>query len=102
MIRDNQSICSDCGGYLKYYDEVTRIVRTKHGVKYRVTVRRFVCLKCKRVHRELPKFLLPYKHYEAGIINGFLSGAMSSCDIEFEDYPCESTVSNWIKEFNTK
>lgn len=33
MISDNQSICPKCGGQLKYYDHVQRLVRTKFGNK---------------------------------------------------------------------
>ena len=33
MISDNQSICPKCGGQLKYYDNVQRLVRTKFGNK---------------------------------------------------------------------
>lgn len=101
MVRDNESICPNCGGYLKYYDEVGRVVRSKGGKKYQITIRRLLCQRCGCVHRELPTTLLPYKHYEAGVIGDFLSGAVSSYDIEYEDYPCESTVKNWLKEFGT-
>ena len=34
MISDNQSICPKCGGQLKYYDHVQRLVRTKFGNGY--------------------------------------------------------------------
>ena len=30
MISNNTSTCQDCGGKLKYYDKVRRIVRTKY------------------------------------------------------------------------
>ena len=33
MISDNQSICPKCGGQLKYYDHVQRLVRTKFDNK---------------------------------------------------------------------
>ena len=102
MVRDNESVCPNCGGYLKYYDDVGRTVKSKGGVKYRVTIQRFVCQRCRGVHREIPMTLMPYKHYEADIIRDFLSGVISSYDIEYEDYPCESTIKNWFKEFGKK
>lgn len=70
MISDNQSICPKCGGQLKYYDHVQRLVRTKFGNKKWVAIRRLRCCKCHAVHRELPDFIFPYKQYEADIIIG--------------------------------
>ena len=43
MISDNQSICPKCGGQLKYYDHVQRLVRTKFGNKKWVAIRRLRC-----------------------------------------------------------
>lgn len=40
MISDNQSICPKCGGQLKYYDHVQRLVRTKFGNKKWVAIER--------------------------------------------------------------
>lgn len=60
MISDNQSICPKCGGQLKYYDHVQRLVRTKFGNKKWVAIRRLRCCKCHAVHRELPDFIFPY------------------------------------------
>lgn len=57
MISDNQSICPKCGGQLKYYDHVQRLVRTKFGNKKWVAIRRLRCCKCHAVHRELPDFI---------------------------------------------
>ena len=83
MISDNQSICPKCGGQLKYYDHVQRLVRTKFGNKKWVAIRRLRCCKCHAVHRELPDFIFPYKQYELDIIIGV------------EDYPCEMTMIRW-------
>lgn len=38
MISNNTSTCQDCGGKLKYYDKVRRIVRTKGRVSKWVNV----------------------------------------------------------------
>lgn len=97
MIKMGQKFCPECGGILKYHDRVKRIVRTRFGISYTIEISRKICTRCGRKHRELPNELLPYKHYEAEIINGFISGTHSSYDIEFEDYPCESTIKYWIR-----
>ena len=92
MISDNQSICPKCGGQLKYYDHVQRLVRTKFGNKKWVAIRRLRCCKCHAVHRELPDFIFPYKQYEADIIIGVLEGLITCETLGFEDYPCEMTM----------
>ena len=95
MISDNQSICPKCGGQLKYYDHVQRLVRTKFGNKKWVAIRRLRCCKCHAVHRELPDFIFPYKQYEADIIIGVLEGLITCETFGFEDYPCEMTMIRW-------
>ena len=43
MISNNTSTGQDCGGKLKYYDKVRRIVRTKGG-----KISKFFCPVCKK------------------------------------------------------
>ncbi|WP_418973027.1 DUF6431 domain-containing protein, partial [Allofournierella sp.] len=95
MISDRKSTCPKCGGQLKYYDTVKRIVRAKYGVKNKVDIRRFRCQKCSAMHRELPDFIFPYKQYEAEIIIGVLEGLITCETLGFEDYPCEMTMIRW-------
>lgn len=95
MISNNESICPKCGGQLKYYDKVKRIVRTKYGRKNKIDVKRFRCCKCDAIHRELPESVIPYKQYEADIIFGVLEGLITCGTLGFEDYPCEMTMIRW-------
>lgn len=98
MITNDVMVCPICGGELTYYDKVKRILRTKGNVKQIVIIRRMKCLKCKSVHRELPDYIMPYKHYEASIVKGVKEGSITSNMIEYEDYPCEATMIRWLKE----
>lgn len=84
MISDNQSICPKCGGQLKYYDHVQRLVRTKFGNKKWVAIRRLRCCKCHAVHRELPDFIFPYKQYEADRLLHTLFYLCELADFEIE------------------
>lgn len=97
MIRENDICCQECGGVLKYYDRVKRVVRGKRGQKRVVKLRRFSCECCGRMHRELTKDILPFKQYEAEIIQGVIEHLITSSTIGFEDYPCEMTMSRWLK-----
>lgn len=99
MVYSNVSICPKCGGDLKYYDRVQRIVRTKGRKTWKVPMRRLRCLSCGALHRELPELIFPYKQYEAEVIIGVLEGLITCETLGFEDYPCEMTMMRWTANF---
>lgn len=98
MVTNNISNCPDCGGELKHYDSVRRLVRTTRGAKNRIKIRRLRCVDCNKLHRELPRHILPYKHYEADVIKGVQEGLISSETIGYEDYPCAMTMLRWVTQ----
>lgn len=101
MIYKNESVCPKCGQRLKYYDSVKRIVRIKYGRKTIIRVRRFRCIGCQAIHREIPEFIFPYKQYESEIIIGVLDGLITCETLGFEDFPCETTMERWISQMKS-
>lgn len=101
MISNNVSNCPKCGGELKYYDKAKRIIRGKGGFRQEIKVKRFRCVVCCHVHRELPNYIYPFKQYEAAIIDGVLEGSITPETIGFEDYPCELTMIRWTRKLQT-
>lgn len=95
MVPNNEEKCPDCGGRLKYYDKVSRILRTKGRSTTYVQIRRLRCVDCGKVHREIPDYILPYKQYEAEIVNGVVAGLITCETFGYEDYPCEMTMQRW-------
>ena len=95
MISENTAVCPECGGGLKYYDSVQRIVRTKGGITTWIVIRRLRCENCNGVHRELPESIFPYKQYESEVILGVIEGLITSDTLGYEDYPCEMTMARW-------
>ena len=87
MVMNECSACPRCGGRLKYYDSVPRLVRTKGRQTSRVPMRRLRCSGCGAIHREMGGLFFPYKQYEAEVIFGVL-----------EDYPCEMTMLRWLSQ----
>lgn len=87
--------CPNCRGSLKYYDSVPRLVRTRGRATDEVKIRRFRCTNCRKIHREIPDDICPYKQYETEIIRGVLDGFITSSTYGFEDYPCEMTMRRW-------
>ena len=98
MIVEEVLTCSKCGGNMKYYDSVLRIVRTKGRNTKWVKVRRLRCINCGYLCRELPDYIFPYKQYEAEIIRGVIEGLITCETIGYEDYPCEMTMIRWISQ----
>lgn len=88
-------VCPICGRETKRYDRVKRILRTYYGEKHWILIERYSCRVCGTVHRSLPNNLLPYKHYDRTIIEGFMAGKLTSDSLVFEDYPCEQTIKRW-------
>lgn len=95
MVAYGNSICPNCGGQLKHYDKVNRYVKGKNGNRIQTKIRRCKCVICKRIHRELPQHILPYKQYDAEIIKGVKEGYITPEVIGYEDYPCEVTMNRW-------
>lgn len=96
--------CPFCSNETKLikYGTVRRKVRSSVNLIYWVKLRRYFCCECERVHRSLPSFLLPYKQYEKWIIEGITSGDIVPYELDFEDYPCKTTVRSWLKEYTRK
>lgn len=96
MVIGNSSNCPRCGGELKHYDKVERIVRTKGRETNRVKIRRLRCISYGMIHRELPQSIVPYKQYSADVISGVVEGHITPDTLGYEDYPCEVTMLRWI------
>lgn len=100
MIHEGAEKCPKCGGRLKYYDSVKRIVRSKWRKTRKIIIRRLRCEKCGAIHREIPELIFPHKEYESEVILGVLEGLITSSTIGFEDYPCEQTMKQWKLQKN--
>jgi hypothetical protein len=50
---------------------------------------------CRKTHRLLPDISVPYKHYEAGVIEDVIDGTINEDALCEETYPSESTLQRW-------
>lgn len=98
MIKKGQKFCPKCGGELRKYDKVERIIRTKNRDSKKVYLRRMQCRNCHSVHRVLRPDMLPFKQYEKEIILGVIEGLITPYVLGFEDYPCEMTMVRWCSQ----
>lgn len=100
MVVAGETVCPHCGGGLKHYDRVRRIIRTKGRVTIWVVIGRSKCAICGSVHRVLPRSMLPYRQYESEVIFGVLEGLITSDTLGYEDYPCETTMIRWLAQIH--
>lgn len=86
-------VCPTCHQRKKLYDHVRRYVRGYHDQRFTLYVPRYKC-QC-GLHRVLPKKAVPFKHFEAEVIENVVDGLISPGDEEIENHPCESTAVRW-------
>lgn len=98
MVAVGQTSCPICGGELRFYDVVSRILKGKGGKKRYISIRRLRCVDYGSTHRELTDDILPFKHYEAEIIRGVIEGLITDQTYGFEDYPCLVTMLRWLSQ----
>ena len=87
--------CPYCGVLLKFEDHVERHRKLAGGEKEWFVIERYSCPAGCGIHRLIPDFLAPYKHYDIDIITGVLNGIITPEKQAFEDYPCEKTMERW-------
>ena len=102
MIEKGSYICPDCGVDLFKYDKVKRKKKIEYRKTEIITIQRWYCKKCHRVHRENDPSLIPYKQYSKQIIEDAKSGQIGPEFLEYEDYPCEATFRRWKDEKDIK
>jgi len=81
---------------MKYRDRVKRHTRQKGGKKVWFEIERYKYESCCRLHRAIPAFLTPFKHYCLGLITAVLDGRILPREYEEEhNYPIEITMERW-------
>jgi len=101
VIFSGDLVCPTCSGKMTYYDSVRRIVKTKYGAVRYAYIKRFKCSACGSIHRSIPDYILPYKHYETEVIMGVVEGLITSETLGYEDYPSEKTMERWRTIYNS-
>lgn len=84
---------------MKKKDWVKRINRQIGGDKTWMLIERRKCTNpsCRKTHRLLPDISIPYKHYDAGVIEDVIDGTIDEDALCEEENPSESTMMRWRK-----
>jgi len=88
VVSQEQIPCT-CGGHLAFKEYRLRIVRLPSEDAEFIEIRVLYCVDCGKSHRELPDFLLPYKHYTAQTVEAAVDRKKAECSAE------ERTVKRW-------
>ena len=91
--------CPGCSALLRYRDSRPRILKQEGGITTRITVKRFKCPDCRKLHTVLPSCLMPYKHYTTEVICGVLDEVISASDPDYEELPGIETIKRWLSWF---
>jgi hypothetical protein len=89
---------------MKVHGRCRRYVRTHGENREILSLRVLYCEHCHRYHRELPDFIIPYKHISAKLI-AHIYDALSSdyVDIMKHNYPVDGSTArriwNWTEQF---
>lgn len=87
--------CPCCQGNLRCIGSRLRGCLDEMGAKMVLSIRRLRCLGCRKIHHELPDKLVPYKRYEATVLELVHDGNLDAV-IE----PALSTVGRWRQWFS--
>ena len=90
--------CPICGGDLAAYDRKSRKARTQFDGIIVLLLRRLRCRHCKKLHTELPDFLVPYKRYSRECIEDVLAQSRAG---EPDDERTRSKIRRWYRQIRS-
>lgn len=82
-------ICPRCGAVMAGHGTRRRHMIDEEGEAHWLLLRRWRCPCCGSFHLELPAFLTPYRHYDAGVIREVQEGGGEWCPAD------DSTIRRW-------
>jgi hypothetical protein len=104
LIRCGVVLCSKCHGRLKYHGSYRRYLRDEGSNREKGWVAQVHCAACGKYPALIPEFIMPYKHYNAEVIEGVIAGSENGVNVE-KSGGCAadaSTMRRWIKQFRKR
>ena len=90
-----EAVCPECGNHMRFNGRCRRFVfRENSRKREKYSMRVFYCSKCYHYHRELPDFVVPFKHLSAKIY-----AAICDAINEFVDDHSAARICRWVKGF---
>lgn len=85
-------ICPICNYEMKIRDSKRRYIKDETGQKIPLNLKRYYCIRCNKLHTEIPDIIEPYKQYDSLTIEKVKSGDTSSFAGD------DSTIRNWQRK----
>ena len=74
ILSEEKCICPICSGELKALGRRKRVVINAEGNKEKLSIRRLRCTICRKIHHELPDYVIPYKRHCVETIENIING----------------------------
>lgn len=88
--------CPCCGAKLKTIGSRPRKYIKSDGSHHTLIIRRMRCISCRKIHHEIPDFLVPYKRYDNESIETTLTSE-NNLSVAAE----KSTIKRWFSWLNS-
>jgi hypothetical protein len=103
MIDSGEALCPICGGLLKLHGSYPRCIIDKGENAHHGWIAQGYCAASNKYHSLIPSFVLPYRHYEAEVIEETLTDYEESGDISLLESPVNnSTLYRWLRQFKER
>jgi len=103
MLRLAEALCARCGGPLAVHDCYPRHILDEDGTRHDGWIAQGCCDACKKYPALIPDFIMPYKHYEAAVIEAAISKVEEEGGLRLIDCPAAgSTVWRWVNQFRER
>ncbi|MCL1855804.1 MAG: DUF6431 domain-containing protein [Clostridia bacterium] len=103
LVRRCVVICPLCGGPLTVHCCYRRHIRDGNGSRHDGWIAQGKCETCKKYPSLIPEFIMPYKHFEAAVIEAAIWEVEEKGDLGLSSCPAdESTIRRWIHQFGER
>jgi hypothetical protein len=103
LIDSGEVMCPICGGLLKLHGSYSRCLIDKGENTHHGWIAQVYCAASNKYHSLIPSFVLPYRHYEAEVIEEALRYNEGSGDVALLESPVNnSTLYRWLRQFKAR
>jgi hypothetical protein len=103
LLRGGGVLCPLCGGRLAFHGTYRRRVIDDNGKRHDGWVAQAHCGACKTYPALIPDFIMPYMHYQAGVIEAVIEENEESGGIKVSGCAADnSTIWRWINRFKER
>ena len=99
-VRCGAVLCPRCHGPFKFHSTHSRHFLDEKGDRHDGWVAQCCCKTCKKYPSLIPDFIMPYKHYEAAVIESAILEVGENGSLGLNSCPADdSTVRRWVNQF---